>query len=86
MLQFIPVPEKLQAKVMNKCFEYLNDPGETVAVRCFSMTVLTNLAKEYPEITNEVAASINISIKNTTPGYRARAKSELRKLEKLPAY
>ena len=85
ILQFIPVPKSLQAKVMNKCFDYLNDPIETIAVRCFSMTVLTNLAMKYPEIKNEVIASINISIKNSTPGYRARAKKELKQLEKLPA-
>jgi hypothetical protein len=84
ILQFIPVPEKLQAKVMNKCFDYLNDPIETVAVRCFSMTVLVKLAEKYPEIKNEISASINISLKNSTAGYRARAKKELKQLEKLP--
>lgn len=84
MLQTIPIPRKLQAKVMNKCFEYLSDPNETVAVRCFSMTVLVKLAEKYPEIKNEVSASINISVKNSTAGYRARAKKELKQLEAMP--
>ena len=84
MLQTIPIPEKLHAKVMNKCFDYLSDPNETVAVRCFSMTVLVKLAEKYPEIKNEISASINISVKNSTAGYRARAKKELKQLEKLP--
>src|SRR4051812_43184792 len=49
ILQNIEIPGDLHAQVMNICFEMLADPKETVAVRVFSMTVLGNLAKTYPE-------------------------------------
>jgi hypothetical protein len=83
ILQKADIPEKLQAVVLNKCTEYLSDPNETVAVRCFSMTVLVNLAKIYPELKNETAELLRFAIKNSTAGLNARARNELRKLEKL---
>jgi hypothetical protein len=83
ILQHADIPKKLQAQVINKCTGYLGDPNETVAVRCFSMTVLVNMAKVYPEMKNEAAEIIKFAIKNTTAGLNARARMELKKLEKI---
>jgi len=83
ILQHADIPKKLQAQVINKCTGYLSDPNETVAVRCFSMTILVNLTKEYPEMKNEVAETIRFSVKNTTAGLNARARLELKKLKKV---
>lgn len=83
VLQKMDIPEHLQAKVMNKCIEYITDPKETVAVRCFSMTVLANLAKEYPEIKNEANEVINICMKNSTPGLRVRARNIQKELAEV---
>src|SRR5262245_37174358 len=68
ILQFIKIPKKLHAEVMNFCMQYLTDPNETVAVRCFSMTVLGRLAEQYPEIKNEVELAIHAAMKNPTAG------------------
>ena len=43
-LQTIDIPEPQHGEVMNTCFELQADSKETVAVRCFSMTVLNNLS------------------------------------------
>ena len=83
VLQFIPIPKNLHAKVMNLCFEYLPDPKETVAVRVFSMTVLARLAKLYPEIKNEVEQTVILQLKNPTPGLSSRARKVLKELSKL---
>lgn len=58
ILQFLEVPEELHGDVMNVCFDMLADPKETIAVRTFSMTVLTNLSKYYPDIKHELIAII----------------------------
>lgn len=74
ILQFMEIPEPLHASVMNTCFDFLADPKETVAVRCFSMTVLNNLAKTYPEIKQELHAIIEDALQHaTTPGFKNRA-------------
>jgi hypothetical protein len=68
---------------MEACFQFLADPKETIAVRCFSMTVLTNLSKEYPEIKNELRAMIEgILVQKASAGFRTRARKVLIELEK----
>lgn len=83
ILQFVQIPKKLHAKVINFCFKNISDPKETVAVRCFSMTVLANLVKQYPELKNEVMLLIEQAMKNPTAGMKSRAKKVLKQLEKI---
>jgi hypothetical protein len=78
ILQHLEIPEELHGDVMNRCFDFLADPKETVAVRCFSMTILGNLAKYYPEIKTELRAIIEDQLEQgCTAGFRARAKMVL---------
>lgn len=74
ILQYIEIPEALHGEVMNTCFNLLADPKETIAVRCFSMTVLHNLSKIYPEIRQELKAVIEDQLENEpTAGFKSRA-------------
>lgn len=78
ILQHISIPESLEGPVMNACFEFLADPKETVAVRCFSMTVLGNLAKKYPEIAQELVSIVEDQLEQgATAGFKARARMVL---------
>ena len=81
ILQYLVIPAPLQGPVMNSCFAFLEDPLETVAVKAFSMTVLANLAKDYPEIKNEIRLLIAEALENNpTPGIRSRAKKVLKEI------
>ena len=83
VLQNVVIPKKLHGAVMDICFQFLCDPGETIAVRCFSMTVLTNLSKKYPEIKNELRTVLEEALKQkASAGFRARAKNITEELEK----
>jgi hypothetical protein len=80
MLQTQQIPESLQGEIMTVCFDFLADPKETVAVRCFSMSVLDNLSKDYPEIRQELITIIQDQLEQeTTAGFRSRAKKILNK-------
>lgn len=81
VLQFLPIPEKCEVKVLDHCLKYIADPNETVAVRCFAMTVAANLAIQYPELKREVTDTIKLSIKSTTPGLKVRSRDVLKKLD-----
>ena len=83
VLQFLNIPSRYHAKVFNHCINYLTDPKETVSVRCFSMTVVAKIAGNYPELAGEVIETINISMKNSTAGLKARSKMVLKQLNKL---
>lgn len=82
ILQFLPIPEKCEVKVLDHCLKYIADPNETVAVRCFAMTVAAKLAAQYPELISEVEQTIKLLIKDSTPGLRSRAKNVLNALGK----
>jgi hypothetical protein len=79
ILQYVDVPEKHQGIVMNACFELLADPKEAIAVRVFSMTVLDNLSKVYPDIRQELLAIIKDELEHEpSAAFRSRAEKVLR--------
>lgn len=77
LLQFIDIPEALHGTVMNKCFDYVADPKEAVAVKAFSLTILQHLAKQYPEIIPEIKLLIEDQLPNQTAAFKSRAKQAL---------
>lgn len=83
LLQFIAIPKRYHGKVMNLCFEFLTNKKETVAVKVFSMTVLGNLAKDSPEIKQELKIAIEDQLPFGTPGFVSRARKVLGMLEKI---
>ncbi|MFN8251835.1 MAG: hypothetical protein U0V75_08120 [Ferruginibacter sp.] len=75
LLQDIPIPEKYQGSIMDICFNYVASPSEAVAVKAFSLTVLGNLAKQYPEILPEIKLLIEEQMPQQTAAFKVRAKS-----------
>jgi hypothetical protein len=82
LLQQITIPERLHGEVMNICFEYIASPDESVAVKAFSLTILQNLSKQYPEIKNELKLVIEERWDHETAAFRSRAKKILKEIEK----
>lgn len=80
LLQHIEIPEKYQGDLMDICFKYLESPTETLAVKVFSMTVLANLAKIYPEIKPELKLLIEDQLPNQSAGFKNRGKKILNAL------
>ncbi len=78
LLQDIAIPEKYQGSIMDICFNYVASPTEAVAVKAFSLTVLGNLAKQYPEILPEIKLLIEEQMPQQTAAFKARAKSFLK--------
>jgi hypothetical protein len=79
LLQDITIPKKYQGSIMDICIKYVESPTEAVAVKAFSLTVLTHLAKQYPEIIPEIKLIIEEQLPNQTPAFKVRAKSFLKK-------
>lgn len=74
LLQDIAIPKKYQGQIMDICFKYVESPTEAVAVKAFSLTVLNNLAKLYPEILPELKLLIEDQLPHQTAAFRSRAK------------
>jgi hypothetical protein len=80
LLQHITIPEKFHGEIMNICFSYISSPDEAVAIKAFSLTVLQNLAKQYPDIQNEIKLVIEERWEYETAAFRSRAKKILKGL------
>ncbi len=83
LLQFVEIPEQFQGDIMNLCFDFLANPNEAIAVRCFSMTVLYNLSKYYTDIKGELRAIIEDILEHSpTPALKARGRQVLASISK----
>ena len=80
LLQHVEIPEKFHGQVMDICFRYISSPAEAVAIKAFSITVLQNLAKKYPEIINEIKLIIEERWDHETIAFKTRAKKLLKEL------
>ena len=77
LLQVAKIPKRYHGKLMDLCFRFISDPAEAIAVKAFSLTILDNLSKDYPEIRAEIKTVIEDRIAFETPAFRSRAKKIL---------
>jgi hypothetical protein len=77
LLQSIEIPKKYHAKLMNTCFDFIQSNETAVAIKTFSLTILQNLSKIYPEILPEIKLVIEDRWLHETTAFRTRAKKIL---------
>ncbi|HEY6505800.1 MAG TPA: hypothetical protein VIZ28_17620 [Chitinophagaceae bacterium] len=80
ILEDITIPVKLHGEVMDICFDYITDPGEKPAIKAFSLTVLQNLSRQYPDIRNEIKVIIEERWEHEGAAFRSRAKKILKEI------
>jgi len=78
ILQKIDIPEDLQGKAFDICFNILCDMKRPIALRVFSMTVLHHIAKGQPELMEELKAVIRDLYEHSSTGFKARARKILK--------
>jgi len=81
--QFVEIPKKYQGQILNRSFELLNENCQPIAIKAFSMTVIYNLSKKYPDIIPELKASIETLMPNASPGIKNRGSKILKEITKL---
>jgi len=77
LLQDVTIPKKYQGRVMNTCFDFIQSPETPIAVKAFSLTILSHLSKGYPDIRGELKLIIEEQWEHATPAFRSRAKKVL---------
>jgi hypothetical protein len=80
LLQDVEIPKKYHGRVMSTCFDFIQSVETPIAVKAFSLTILSGLADEYPEIRGELRLIIEEQWEHSTPAFRSRAKKVLGKL------
>jgi hypothetical protein len=83
LLQYIKIPEQLEGIVAATCFDFLNSKDEPIAVKAFSMTVLSKICKTHPELAHELKLTIETMLPYASAGILSRAKRILKELEEI---
>jgi len=83
ILQDVEIPRRLAGKVATVCFDWLASAKEPIAVKVFSMSVLANIAKQEPDLKNEIRILIEQQMPVGSAGFKSRGKKVLRQLEKI---
>ncbi|THU38013.1 hypothetical protein FAM09_15110 [Niastella caeni] len=81
LLQFVTIPKRFHGQVMNDCFEFVADNDTAPAIKAFSLTILENLANEYPDIKPELKLIIEERWPYETAAFKSRARKILKKFK-----
>lgn len=74
LLQDVDIPKQFHGRVMNLCFDFIASNDTAVAIKAFSLTILENLSKQYPDIIPELKLIIEERWEHETAAFRTRAK------------
>jgi hypothetical protein len=77
LLQEVTIPKRFQGQLMSICFEFIQSNETAIAIKAFSLTILRNMAKQYPEIIPELKLIIGERWEIESAAFRSRAKKIL---------
>ncbi len=83
ILQEVEIPTTLMGKTADICFHYLSTPSEAVAIRAYSITVLLNIVKKYPDLKTELQLTIGEQMPYASAAFLSRARKALQELDRL---
>jgi hypothetical protein len=82
ILRFVQIPKQLQGTVTTLCFDYIRATDSPIAVRAFSMYVLANIAKQEPDLENELRLVLKQVVPYGSGAIQACARKVLRQLDR----
>ncbi|MBI4947794.1 MAG: hypothetical protein HY840_15490 [Bacteroidetes bacterium] len=82
VLEIIEIPEKYHGRLMQICFQFLEDHSTSIAIKAYSMTIISNLSKKYPEIKSELKLIIEAHWEQASPGFKSRGRKILSEIKK----
>ncbi|SKB95406.1 hypothetical protein [Dyadobacter psychrophilus] len=80
ILQEVEVPEELHGRLMDVCFDFIQNRQIAIAIRAFSLTILYNFSRIYPEIKKELRIIIEEALEYEKPAFVSRGKKILKKI------
>lgn len=80
--QSMKIPEEYQGEIFEICFRYIIQPKFPAAVRAFSMTVCAKIAKEIPELKEELILAISDQLEFGSSGIINRGNKMIKELSR----
>lgn len=79
------ITEKQMGQLMLICFQWLESPYESAAVKVFCLKILDKIALREPQISRELIDIIDMQIPEASPSFKSIGKKVLKKLQKISA-
>jgi hypothetical protein len=83
VLTLVAIPAGIYGEVLDLCFKWLNDSGESIAVRVYCMDILLTISTEIPEIRGELASTIENHMDRFSTGLKNKGSKVLKRLSRL---
>lgn len=80
MLSRSPLPDENLGVLADACFNWLQSPSESVAVKMYSMVILHRISHNIPEIRRELFDIIEIQLNEATQGFRSIGRKIMKKI------
>lgn len=81
MLARAEIPEEQQGPLYDLCIDRLCNPQIHVAIKAHCMTIAFNIAKNIPELQEELALVIRDQIEYNSVGFKARGRNILKQMK-----
>ena len=82
-LKEIEIPKKSLTLAIDVCFNAVSNPNEPIAVICFAFNTLLKIAKQFPEIKNEILFATELHQENRSAGVKHTIKKVRKELMKI---
>lgn len=82
ILEAVDIPKKYCGLLFETSNNYLHDINEPIAVRAFSISVMCNIAKKFPDLNPEVKLNAEGLLHCGIPALEARSRNTLKELSK----
>lgn len=80
LLQFVDIPKGYHGRIVELCFNSLQHKKEPVAIKVFSMTVLSRIIRHQPTLKSELRIILEDQLPYATPAFISRARKVLKAL------
>jgi 8-oxo-dGTP diphosphatase len=84
LIDMSKINSKYHGLLADHCFNALRSAFSAIAIKAYSMEILYNLSLKYPELTNELSATIVMLQGEGSAGIKARGYIILKKLGEMP--
>ena len=82
LLQFAPIPKRYYGRIADICFSYLENRKEAVAIKAFSLTVLSRIIKDEPDLQKSLRLMIEDQMPYAKPAFKVRARTVLNQMNR----
>lgn len=79
-ISFLPITDYRESDFLDLLLSFIQNSENKVALQVYSMRVLTQFVRKYPELENEIVEIIEINEKGKTNSYRSAFRRFLREI------